>query len=97
MNNTLKTGILILLIGAIGLFGAGYVFSESALVPETGLNNLIGSELLVLLLQIKSINLDTGIFDDNAFTRLKDFGVEIEPQPIGKSNPFTSIGVGITE
>ncbi len=93
MKKIITIIIIILILGSLAFFGfKSDVFSESALVPEVGLNNLIGSELLVLLLQIKSIDLDTMIFDDPAFMRLKDFGTELELQPIGKDNPFSTIG-----
>jgi len=51
-------------------------------------------ELLGLLLEIKSVELDGSIFSDPAFRSLKDFGQELISLPVGRSNPFAPFGVG---
>lgn len=50
-------------------------------------------EILSLLRRLKSISLQTELFESNAFRSLEDFGVTLEPQPIGRSNPFAPIGI----
>ncbi len=44
------------------------------------------------LLTIQNINLKTEFFSDSVFTGLKDNHVDIEPQAIGRPNPFAPIG-----
>jgi hypothetical protein len=78
-----------------------YWLSDSAVEEETSpITELpapspdatIGRNLLVALAKLKSTTLDTNIFDDPVFMSLKDFGVEIAPQPVGRRNPFAEFG-----
>ena len=76
----------------LALFGTfTLVSAASSLLVSNGGSLKIGNDLLVLLLEIKSIELHGDIFEDKAFTNLKDFGVEIAPQPVGRDNPFSAI------
>lgn len=61
---------------------------EITMLPISPLDGKLGRELLVALAKLKSTKLDKSIFDDPVFNSLKDFGVEIAPQPIGRRNPF---------
>lgn len=83
-------GILTLVVVLFGTFGFVSGASESLLVSSGGVSQ-VGGDLLVLLLEIKSIELNGDIFSDEAFSNLKDFGVEIAPQPAGRENPFATI------
>lgn len=67
--------------------------AEDTLVP-TGIsdNSLVGADLLTLLLEVKSIELNGDIFNNEVFVSLKDFSKEIQPQSVGRQNPFSAIG-----
>ncbi len=52
------------------------------------------NDLLVLLLDLKSLQLDDSVLSDPVFRSLKHFGVDIPPEPVGRSNPFAPIGSG---
>jgi len=39
---------------------------------------------------MRSIRLDSSIFENPAFASLRDFGREIIPEPVGRTNPFVS-------
>ncbi|MDD2935516.1 MAG: hypothetical protein PHX25_03530 [Candidatus Pacebacteria bacterium] len=81
----------IIILGLI-LTISGFVWAEEALIVAEGkLNSKIGSELFTLLLEIKSIELRGDVFSDPAFSKLKDFGVELQDQPTGRDNPFLKI------
>lgn len=54
-------------------------------------------EILSLVLELKSLNLSSDLFNSSVFRSFKDFGVVIEPQPVGRSNPFAPIGVEIED
>lgn len=45
-------------------------------------------ELFKILDQLSELSLDTSIFEDPLYKSLEDYGVTIDPQPIGRSNPF---------
>ena len=49
-------------------------------------------ELLQLLQEMSSINLEGSIFNDPLFRSLENFRVEPQPQPVGRENPFAPVG-----
>ncbi len=54
-----------------------------------------GQEIIQILREIKKINLDTSIFENESFTSLTDYRTIINPQPVGRENPFEPIGFGV--
>lgn len=53
----------------------------------------VGQDLLPILLNVKSIQLDIGIFSSKAFTILQDFNRPIPPDnDPGRANPFAPLG-----
>ncbi len=67
----------------------------SSLSVSSG-DSIIGRELLTMLLKLKSIVLDTTVFDSKVFSSLQDWSQPIAPQPFGKTvgrrNPFSDFG-----
>lgn len=59
-------------------------------IDASPLEGTLGGELLTTLARLKSTKLDTSIFSDPVFVSLRDFGVEIAPQPVGRRNPFAA-------
>lgn len=56
-------------------------------------SQLIGSELVLELERLKSLNnIDVEFFDSTVFRSLEDMTVEVSPQPIGRENPFVPQG-----
>lgn len=51
----------------------------------------IGSVELSLLNQMKSLQIDTTLFRDPAYKALVDYTVAIEPEPVGRPNPFAPV------
>jgi hypothetical protein len=103
MNFFEKNKTIIIGVAIIVLLFLGYTFFFSNNNPEdvlvsnsqAGVTESAGStELLSLLLELKSISLNTELFDSGVFRSLKDSAVDIVPQPVGRSNPFAPIGVG---
>lgn len=65
--------------------------SEQPLTLETSTNegrSPVEAELVVLLLQLRSITLDTALLEDPLFDSLQDFGQTIVAEPVGRENPF---------
>ncbi len=48
-------------------------------------------ELVQLLLQLRSITLDTALLEDGNFQSLQDFSQVIVEEPIGRTNPFAPL------
>jgi hypothetical protein len=59
-------------------------------LPGTTLDAVLGRDLLVALSRLKETQLDVGFFEDPVFLSLRDFGVTIAPQPVGRRNPFAA-------
>lgn len=90
-----KILLITIIISSVSLLGFTVAKGQGELLVAEGVSagsSLIGSDLLVTLLQLKSLQLKGDLFDDEAFLHLKDFGIEIQPQPTGRQNPFNSIG-----
>ena len=74
---------------ADGSVTSNAVQATGAIVP----NNELAKQFVDQLLAIQSINLKISFFSDPVFTSLVDNHKGIDPQPIGRPNPFAPIGV----
>jgi len=100
MQNILKYKKII--IAAVVVLIAFFIYSayfkpgqNGALVAienQTGRQFAAGKEVLTLLIDLKSIELDGAIFEDASFKSLEDFSLPIDPEPKGRINPFAPIG-----
>lgn len=73
----------------------GTTTSGSSVVPSSSDAGAvgIGEDFLVLLLNIKNIELDDAIFSDSAFKNLKDSSILLIPDGgEGRPNPFAPLG-----
>lgn len=94
-----KNNIVIAIISIIVISAAGAYYlmrepeDESLLVSESvdGQGG-VERELLTTLLELKSLRFESGIFEDSAFSNLKDFSREIPDEPYGRPNPFAPVG-----
>jgi len=91
-----KTIILVIIL--LVLIFIGYKFfwnTDSAASDETAvIDNEVVLKFVAMLEEIKALKLDVSFFASPIFTSLKDYTVEISPQPVGRKNPFAPIGVG---
>ena len=93
-----KTVIIIAVIIIVAFIGYSYFFTGNTNAPAlasedvTNQNAAVDADLISLLLTLKGINLDDSIFGDPAFQSLTDFGKDLIPEPVGRSNPFAPIG-----
>jgi hypothetical protein len=67
--------------------------SNSLLVTEdfSGASSEADKDLVATLLQLRAVTLDGAIFQDPAFQSLRDFGIQIVPEPVGRENPFAPL------
>jgi hypothetical protein len=49
------------------------------------------ADIVNTLLELRAVSLSGTIFSDPAFLRLKDFGSQIIPEPVGRPNPFAPL------
>ena len=90
--------IAIPVVVALVLFGAYYYFFSGSGTADSGALVVTGSDgqndqILQLLLKLKSLPIDTSVFQTPVFLSLRDFGQPIPSQPKGRPNPFAPIGV----
>lgn len=102
LNNIKKFVVLIVLLVS-GFFAYNYFFVDNkskemlsgAIIPAgTNAQQKVGNEILSLLLNLRALRLDPHIFSEKTFTGLKDFSVQLQDEPKGRTNPFNPIGVG---
>lgn len=75
------------------LISSTSVNTPSADINTLNQNSLITSDLLTVLLSVKSIKLDDTIFSNIAFTNLHDSSILlVSPGDEGRPNPFAPIG-----
>ncbi len=96
----MKTIIAIVIIIALAFLGYWYYGtpkqSSTELLVSSGTpgtsDSAVGQKIITLLAQMQSITIDQGIFSAATFQSLQDFGVEIQPELIGRHDPFAPIG-----
>lgn len=90
-NNIIMIVALVAVILFVGYF---FLFSkdESATTSPVSKSSqeIIGNDLLSLILELKKIKLNTELFKSPTFSSLKDFGITLKDQPVGRQNPFSS-------
>lgn len=86
----LGAALVVVLALSFFLFGGRETAPSSGLssVEESPLGDTVGRDLLDLLARLKATELKTALFSDPLFLGLRDFGVAIAPQPVGRRNPF---------
>lgn len=93
----LIVGLLVasVVYGAYSYFG-GTTPPEAPLTSHNNLNGApeVGTDLLAILLSLNSLSLDPTVFGDTTFRALKDFGLPIPEEAIGRNNPFAPLGEG---
>lgn len=95
MMTLIKNNLLIIVLVAVAImffawFGMSDTVSNSNLLVAERSEDISAAdqEILKLLLDMRSIQLDSGIFENPAFSSLRDFGKNIVPEPVGRENPF---------
>ncbi len=92
-NPLIVLGVVVVAFFIYSAFFGGGSSSPNVLTSQTPQNQVAGnSELLTLLLNLRSITLDESLFGDPAFDALIDFGQELSPEPTGRENPFSPVG-----
>lgn len=93
-----RNWIAVIALVVVGFFIYTYFFTStpepvlSASTPSQ--NALVDADLIALLSELKSIQLDDSIFKDQTFLSLHDFSQTLVPEPVGRQNPFAPLGTG---
>lgn len=80
------------------LIGAGFFFLRSDSgnslleVENISENEGVGGTVISLLARLRTVELNKDILSSPGFISLVDYGVELERQPMGRSNPFAPVG-----
>jgi hypothetical protein len=98
--STIKKVIIVIVVIALGggiffvVKGSGGEATPALLraSSESQADNLLGRELLTVLAQLKSVQLDETFFNSDVFNNLHNFGQDIPKQEVGRNNPFAAVG-----
>ncbi len=82
--------------------GAWYFLGGESAAPEDGLvtesftspASEEDRDLVAILLELRSVTLDSAIFSDPVFRSLRDFGSQIISEKEGRPNPFAPLSEG---
>jgi hypothetical protein len=87
------TVVVVLIVGFIAYTMFFTDKEEGVLIEETvSENSAADQDLIALLSELKSIELDEAVFSDPTFMSLQDFSQELVPEPVGRVNPFAPLG-----
>ena len=97
-KNTIIIGVVIVVV----LFGGWYFYSKgsssastSQLIsssPNNTAQGAVGADVLSILNNVSSINIDANFFQTPAYQSLVDYSIAVPPQPVGRNNPFAPVG-----
>lgn len=90
-NYILGAVVVLLLFVAYSILFGGKEDNAVLQTQQFSEETVIDQDLLVTLLQLRSIELDGRIFSDPVFRSLRDFSQSIAPQPVGRNNPFAPL------
>ena len=89
---------LIMIVVVVAALAALYYFYSSggqdALLTTEEPDSPVSQEILATLGNLRTIKLDSSVFQDPLFLSLSDFGVTIPPATAGRRNPFAPVGQG---
>ncbi len=96
----MKTIVTIVIVIALVFLGYWYYASpkpaSNELLVSSGevgsTDNSVGKKIISLLSEMQKITIDQSVFGAATFQSLLDFDVDIQPEPIGRHDPFAPIG-----
>lgn len=95
-QNKIIIVVLIVIIGGFAWFGLSDPQPTNTLLSSQSRSGAPAAEqeILRVLLDMRSIRLDSSIFENPAFASLRDYGRDILPEPVGRTNPFAPVTSG---
>lgn len=90
LKNKILAAIVIVVIAAAGWYflGGGSGGSDSVITAQVSNVPPDAQQLIDSLNTLRSVKLDGAIFQNPSFQSLKDFSTPINPEPIGRDDPF---------
>jgi hypothetical protein len=91
--------IIIIGISAVLLFSGLYFFVFNKTGPSIVFDQfgnpvqaqVVGQDLVDLLDQLQSVELDESLFSKQAFINLSDYAITLPNEPQGRANPFSPL------
>lgn len=95
MNYLKKNKSIIIAIVVFGLFI--WIYSSFFKSSDTGTSTTqsaqeVGGDVLDLYASLQAVKLDQTLFSTALYRHLVDFSTDIPLQPVGRANPFDTIG-----
>lgn len=93
LKNILIVGVLLI----AAFYGYSYFFGGSSntgslqVSVPAAVDNSVGKDLLLVLADLRTLKLDDSIFSNPEFRSLKNFRVDLSPEPVGRTNPFAPL------
>jgi hypothetical protein len=87
-NNKVLLAIVLVFVVGIGYYTLSSEDSSAPLTSSDQAPTESSQELLTVLANLETLQLNEEVFSDQVFLSLSDFGVTIAPEPVGRRNPF---------
>ncbi len=88
----------IVILAAAGFIAYGYFFASTpdaeTVTMELG-EDFVGKPIIDELERIRNLKIDGTLFSRASYQTLVDRTVEVQPEPVGRDNPFAVIGAGV--
>lgn len=97
MQTLIQHKILLVVVALVIAGGVWYGMSSTPaapdLTPTTGSAEIapVDQGIVQTLLTLRAVKLDGTIFSDATFRKLQDFSTDIQPETVGRTNPFAPI------
>lgn len=95
MNVILQHKLIAALVLIAVIAVAWYELSASPAAPSSLLSTSAAGgadqQLVSTLLTLRAVTLSGAIFNDQSFKTLQDFTTQIQPEPVGRTDPFAPL------
>lgn len=93
MRKILSIGTILLVVGFAVYFFFFRTAEREIIIDQFGNAveaQVVGQDLIDLMAELRSVELNAEIFRDQAFINLTDFAITLPEEPRGRANPFES-------
>lgn len=90
--NKNKTLIVTVIVFVAALWVYSSFVKPTLTTPTNTSTREVGSDILALYASLQSVTLDQSLFSSPLYRNLVDFSTPLASQPVGRTNPFGTIG-----
>lgn len=90
-KNKITLSAVVIFALALWLYSA-FFKNDAPVAVSNGGAETVGADVLSLNAALQAVNLDQSLFSSALYRNLSDFSTPVPNQPVGRPNPFDTIG-----